>query len=132
MTASAALAARFDVWRTLGFDPSGCPVRDVLDQVGDKWTTLILISLASQPRRFGEVRRRVPDISKRMLTQALRELERNGLITRHVFPTRPPGVEYRVSALGRSMLDPLAALVEWAECRHAEIRQARARFDAAP
>ncbi len=130
MTGNAALATRFDEWQTLGFDPSGCPVRDVLDQIGDKWTTLILISLVSKPRRFSEVRRRVPDISKRMLTQTLRELERNGLITRHVFPTKPPSVEYRVSALGQSMLDPLAGLVDWAERRHAEIRQARARFDA--
>jgi DNA-binding HxlR family transcriptional regulator len=106
-------------------------VRDVLNHIGDKWTLLILVALAATPRRFSELRRAVPDISKRMLTQTLRELERDGMITRHVFPTKPPSVEYRLSQLGKSALDPLAALVKWAESSHAGIRSARARFDAA-
>lgn len=131
MTGRAALAARFDAWRSFRFDPGRCPVRDVLDHLGDKWTMLILITLAGAPRRFSEVRRCVPDISKRMLTQTLRQLERDGLITRHVFPTNPPSVEYRLSASGQSLLNPLAALVEWAESNHAGIQRARARFDLA-
>jgi DNA-binding HxlR family transcriptional regulator len=125
------LAARFREWQALGFDPARCPVRDVLDHVGDKWTTLILIALAATPRRFSELGRAVPDISKRMLTQTLRELERDGMVSRHVFPTKPPSVEYRLSPLGQSALGPLAALVEWAENSHARIQSARERFDAA-
>jgi DNA-binding HxlR family transcriptional regulator len=130
MNASSLLAARFADWQREGFDEVGCPVRDVLDQIGSKWTTLILISLASGPRRFSEVRRTLPDISKRMLTQTLRDLERNGLATRQVFPTKPPSVEYRLSALGQSVLTPLAALVGWAERSHVRILEARAQFDA--
>jgi DNA-binding HxlR family transcriptional regulator len=131
LTGAAALAVRFRAWRDLGLDPSRCPVRDVLDHIGDKWTVLILIALAATPRRFSELRRAVPDISKRMLTQTLRELERDGMVSRHVFPTKPPSVEYRLSPLGHSALDPLASLVAWAESSHAGIRSARKRFDAA-
>ncbi|HXP97444.1 MAG TPA: helix-turn-helix domain-containing protein [Telmatospirillum sp.] len=131
MSGSDVLAARFDHWQGAGFDPARCPVRDVLDHIGDKWTTLILIVLAEKARRFSEMHRAVPDISKRMLTQTLRNLERDGMVTRHVFPTKPPSVEYRLSPLGLSVMSPLAELIEWAESRHAEIQQARARFDAA-
>ena len=130
MTDIAALSARFDRWRGPGPGPAACPVRDVLDHIAAKWTTLILIFLAVTPRRFSEVRRALPDISKRMLTQTLRDLERDGMITRHVFPTKPPSVEYRLSPLGQSVLGPLAGLVEWAETSHAAIQHARARFDA--
>ena len=73
----------------------------------------------------------MPDISKRMLTQTLRGLERDGLVTHHVFPAAPPSVEYRLSPLGRSVLVPLAGLVKWAEGNSAQIRQARDRFDPA-
>ena len=125
-------ATWFAAWQASGFDPAECPVRNVLDRIGDKWTTLALAALAAAPRRFNELHRAMPDISKRMLAQTLRGLERDGLLTRHVFPTKPPGVEYRLSGLGRSVLDPLAGLVEWAERNHSAIRQARARFDAAP
>jgi DNA-binding HxlR family transcriptional regulator len=131
MSDSAALAASLARWQAADLDPGRCPVRDVLDHIGDKWTTLILIVLAAQPRRFSEMHRAVPDISKRMLTQTLRQLERDGMVTRHVFPTKPPSVEYRLSSLGRSVLVPLAALVQWAESSHAGIARARARFDAA-
>lgn len=116
-------------WDKLGFSPDNCPVRDVLDQIGDKWTSLILLILASAPQRFSQLHRSVPDISKRMLTQSLRNLERDGLITRQVFPTKPPSVEYRLSPMGHSILVPLRALVEWAEGHHAAIRHARLDFD---
>ena len=112
------------------FEPSRCPVRDVLDHLGNKWTTLMLIALAAEPRRFSALQRAVPDISKRMLTQTLRDLERDGLVSRHVFPTQPPSVEYRLTPLGQSLLDPVAYLVAWAEHTHGEIKEARARFDA--
>lgn len=131
MTSSDTLAAKFVDWQTMGMDATCCPVRDVLDQIGDKWTTLIVIALAGGARRFSELNREIPDISKRMLTQTLRDLERDGLITRHVFPTKPPSVEYRLAALGRSLLDPLAVLIGWSERNHADIKQARSRFDAA-
>lgn len=124
------LAGSFQEWNATGFDAEACPVRNVLDRVGDKWTMLTLVALVAAPRRFSELHRIMPDISKRMLTQTLRALERDGLATRHVFPTKPPSVEYRLSPLGRSVLDPLAALVSWAERNYAAIRQARARFDA--
>ncbi len=125
------LATSFADWRAAGFDADACPVRNVLDRIGDKWTMLTLVALAEAPRRFSELHRIMPDISKRMLTQSLRALERDGLATRHVFPTKPPSVEYRLSALGRSVLAPLAGLVDWAERNVAAIRQARVRFDAA-
>jgi DNA-binding HxlR family transcriptional regulator len=121
--------SHFAEWQERGFDASRCPVRNVLDVIGDKWSTLILMALADKPRRFNEVHRAMPDISKRMLTQTLRTLERDGLVTRHVFPTKPPSVEYRLSPLGRSVLSPLNGLIEWAENSFGEIVQARGRFD---
>ena len=108
-----------------------CPVRDVLDRIGDKWSTLVLSTLAPGPHRFSAVRRAIPDISKRMLTQTFRDLERDGLIARAVFPTKPPSVEYRLTPLGGTILEPLAALVRWADRNHAAIKEARSIFDAA-
>ncbi len=131
MDEAALLATMFRDWRTSGFDAAACPVRNVLDRIGDKWTMLVLVALAAGPCRFSELHRAMPDISKRMLTQTLRDLERDGLATRHVFPTKPPKVEYRLSALGQSVLTPLAGLVSWAEQSYATIRLARAAFDAA-
>ena len=126
------LGSLFDAWRDVGFDAAACPVRNVLDRVGDKWTMLALVALASRPRRFSELHRAIPDISKRMLTQTLRELERDGLADRQVFPTKPPKVQYSLSPLGLSVLKPLAALVVWAEDSYPAIREARRRFDAHP
>lgn len=125
------LGACFAEWHDGGFDAGRCPVRDVLDHLGDKWTTLVVIALAVGPRRFSAIGRAVPDISKRMLTQTLRDLERDGLVGREVFPTKPPSVEYRLTDLGGSLLDPLAYLVSWAERTHDDIRAARSAFDAA-
>lgn len=125
------LADSFADWQASGLDAAACPVRNVLDRIGDKWTMLTLAALAAAPRRFSELHRIMPDISKRMLTQTLRNLERDGLATRHVFPTKPPRVEYRLSTLGQSVLGPLAGLVRWAEGNYPSIRESRARFDAA-
>ncbi|MCW6506455.1 winged helix-turn-helix transcriptional regulator [Lichenifustis flavocetrariae] len=130
VTSATTLTARFSDWQETGFDATRCPIRNVLDRLGDRWTTLVLIALAGRPLRFNEIRRTVPDISKRMLTQTLRHLERDGMATRHVFPTKPPSVEYRLSPLGISVLDPLSSLVDWAENRFAEINRARIAFDA--
>lgn len=111
-------------------DPANCPVRHVLDHVSAKWTTLIVLELAEGPRRFNALLRLLPDISRRMLTQSLRDLERDGLISRAVFPTKPPSVEYALTDLGRSLMDPLRGLIFWAESRAPEIQAARAAFAA--
>jgi DNA-binding HxlR family transcriptional regulator len=108
---------------------SACPVRGVLDQIGDKWSTLIILTLAERAHRFGELRRTIPDISQRMLTQTLRDLQRDGLVSRRVYPTLPPSVEYRLTELGRSLLDPLAHLIRWADRHYEAIRGARSEFD---
>ena len=109
-------------------DPATCPVRNVLDQLGDKWSVLIITALADQPYRFGELKREIGDISQRMLTQTLRDLQADGLIEREVFPTSPPSVEYRLSPMGRSFLVPLSAMVDWAFSHHPQIREARQEF----
>ena len=110
-------------------DFTNCPVRDLISQIGGKWSVLLLEALAQRPYRFGELRRMVPDISQRMLTQTLRDLQRDGYIGREVFPTKPPSVEYRMTDLGRSLYGPLAQLLNWAEANHDAVRDARARFD---
>ena len=128
--ARAMVAGRMARWQAAAFDPAACPVRDVLDRIGDRWTALVLTALAAEPRRFSQLARLIPDISKRMLTQSLRTLDRDGLITRHVFDTRPPAVEYRLTPLGASLMVPLAGLIDWAERQHDPIRAARAAHDA--
>jgi DNA-binding HxlR family transcriptional regulator len=122
---------RFWSFKDTEFDGTACPVRDVLDRVSEKWTTLLLIILAEGPKRFSELQRGVPDISKRMLTQSLRNLERDGLISRTVFPTKPPSVEYALTDMGQSFMAPLAHLLDWADGRHDDIRSARQTYDAA-
>lgn len=131
MTKTAEMIADYRANLAPGDDFAACPVRDVLDQIGDKWSTLIVIVLAEKPYRFGQLRRAVPDISQRMLTQTLRDLARDGLISRHVFPTQPPSVEYRLTPLGQSLMTPLDALIRWADANHAAIRAARAAYDEA-
>jgi DNA-binding HxlR family transcriptional regulator len=106
-----------------------CPVRDVLDRLGDKWSTLILVTLAQGPQRFNALARAVPDISRRMLTETLRHLERDGLIWREVTPSTPPSVAYGLTPLGISLMPPLKALIDWAERHQPEIAAARKRFD---
>lgn len=112
-----------------GVDMSNCPVRDVIDKISGKWSTLMLLALSEGPLRFGQLRRLVPDISQRMLTQTLRDLQRDGYVHRKVFPTQPPSVEYSLTPLGRSFLDPLRGLVDWAMAHHATIREARVEFE---
>ncbi len=88
-----------------------------------------MMALAEHPHRFGELRRLVPDISQRMLTQTLHELQRDGYVHRKVFPTKPPGVEYSLTELGRSMFDALNVLIMWADGNHAAVTAARLDFD---
>src|SRR6201997_3285911 len=104
-------------------------VSEVLARVGDKWTVLVVGVLGEGPKRFNELRRALGSISQRMLTLTLRALERDGLVTRTVFPTIPPRVDYELTDLGRTLLEPVLALTRWAECHREEIQASRLRFD---
>ena len=107
-------------------------VSEVLARVGDKWTVLAVSVLGDGPKRFNELRRALGSISQRMLTLTLRGLERDGLVTRTVFPTIPRRVEYELTTLGHSLLDPVSRLGLWARQNRAAIEAARRRFDARP
>lgn len=107
-----------------------CPVRNVLDRVGDKWSLLILLTLAEEAKRFMEVRRAVPDISQRMLTQTLRQLERDGLVSRTVVPTVPISVTYALTELGVSFMEPARNMMRWAQDAYPKINEARQNYDA--
>ncbi|THD63534.1 helix-turn-helix domain-containing protein [Phenylobacterium sp.] len=106
------------------------PVTEILARVGDKWSVMIVRLLGFGPKRFNEMRRAINGISQRMLTLTLRGLERDGLVTRTVFPTIPPRVDYELTDLGRSLFAPIDALGHWAFTHRPEIEAARARFDA--
>jgi DNA-binding HxlR family transcriptional regulator len=105
-------------------------VRIILDRIGDKWSFLIILGLADGALRFGQLRSRIDDISQRMLTTTLRNLLRDGLTERQVFPTTPPSVEYRLSPLGWSFLAPMRGLQQWAAASHKQVQRARAAYDA--
>ena len=105
-----------------------CPIRDILDRVGDRWTLLVLWSLAAGSRRFSELGREIGDISQRMLSQTLRRLEQDGFVSRTVTPSVPPRVDYALTPLGHSFLQPLNVLVDWADAHHDHIRAARAAY----
>jgi DNA-binding HxlR family transcriptional regulator len=110
--------------------PTDCrAVSDVLARVGDKWSVLVVTLLGQGPRRFNELRRAIGGISQRMLTLTLRGLERDGLVTRTVFPTVPPRVDYDLTPLGRDLLNPVSALGDWAIRNQAKIARAREQFD---
>ncbi len=104
-------------------------VREVLNRVGDKWSVQIIHLLGDGPRRFSELRRTIEGISQRMLTLTLRGLERDGLVTRTVLPSIPPRVDYDLTPLGRTLLEPVGALAAWAEQHRLEMQQARASYD---
>jgi DNA-binding HxlR family transcriptional regulator len=112
-------------------EPEDCrAVSEVLARVGDKWTVLVVWTLGDGSKRFNELRKALGSISQRMLTLTLRALERDGLVTRTVFPTIPPRVDYELTELGRSLLDPVSELGSWARKNRPAIENARHRFDA--
>ncbi len=111
--------------------PQNCPVRGVIDGIGDKWSVLVLLHLNGGPRRFGALRREIGDVSQRMLTATLRKLQRDGLVSRKVYPTTPPSVEYALTDLGRSLIGHFRMLAEWAVGNRSRIERARRRFDSA-
>jgi DNA-binding HxlR family transcriptional regulator len=104
-------------------------VSQVLARVGDKWSVLIVMLLKDGPRRFNEIKRMVEGVSQRMLTLTLRGLERDGMVTRTVFPTIPPRVDYALTDLGRSLSEPVLALGLWAWANFPQIETARRAFD---
>ena len=107
-----------------------CEVRQILDRVADKWSLLAIALLEQQTLRFSELQRRIDGISQRMLTVTLRQLERDGLVTRTVYPVVPPRVEYSLTPLGCTLLSTIQSLVTWTEVHQAEIAAARAEYDA--
>ncbi len=111
---------------------SPCPLRELLSRLGDKWSVLLLLTLARLPQekaRFSELKRNLPDISQRMLTATLRNLERDGLIKREMFAEVPPRVEYQLTELGMSILNPMREFVSWIEVNWPKIIESRNEFD---
>ncbi len=106
-----------------------CEIRDLLDRLADKWSLLVVELLGGGPRRFTELRREIDGISQRMLTLTLRQLERDGLLTRTVHPVVPPRVDYELTLLGSSLLGAVEPLVAWTRAHRDEVVAARADFD---
>jgi len=112
-----------------------CEFRDMLDRVGDKWSLLVIAMLEQRPKpraRFSELKRSIPGISQRMLTATLRSLERDGLLTRDVYPEVPPRVEYELTPLGKRFMQPVRGLVTWLQANWPTIRTSREAFDRRP
>jgi DNA-binding HxlR family transcriptional regulator len=110
------------------FDPD-CPTRVILDRIGDKWTVLVVLLLSNGPLRFTELRDGIGRVAPKVLTQTLRRLERDGLLTREVFAEVPPRVEYTLTPMGRSLISPISAVTEWAETHMPAISQAQQHYD---
>lgn len=110
------------------FDPN-CPTRLLLDRIGDKWTVLVVLLLSDGPMRFSQVRGDLGRVAPKVLAQTLRRMERDGLATREVFAEVPPRVEYALTDLGRSLIDPIAVLADWAELNVGQITAAQAAYD---
>ncbi|MFD4527008.1 winged helix-turn-helix transcriptional regulator [Streptomyces sp. NPDC058470] len=104
---------------------AACPVGHVFQRLGDKWSMLLVILLGGRPHRYNELHRAIEGISQRMLTRTLRALETDGLVRREVHPTVPPGVEYSLTPLGHTLLEPLSALADWAVLHEKEMNDAR-------
>lgn len=124
-----AIAEATVIWES----PAACPsVREVLNRVGDKWSVLVIALLGERTMRFSELQRSVEGISHRMLTLTVRQLERDGLVTRTVYPTIPPRVDYTLTLLGRTLLEPVRALEQWAVIHRFDIEAARHTYDSRP
>ncbi len=106
-----------------------CPIRSILDRIGDKWSLLILVHLSHGSLRFSELKRLIDGISQRMLTLTLRNLERDGLVNRTVTPTIPPRVDYKLTQLGQTLLPSVTSLAQWAENHRPHIQAAQKLYD---
>lgn len=115
--------------RTHDVYDKNCPTRHALDRIADKYTVLIIVFLQRRPRRYNELQRIITGVSQKVLTQTLRSLERDGLITRTIYPEVPPRVEYALSPLGETLIEPLAALRNWAEANIDAVVSAQAVYD---
>ena len=114
-------------------DQDNCPIRNVIDRIGDRWSILVLTALTCSPSlRFSEIKRQIGDISQRMLSQTLRRLEQDGYVRRTVFPTVPPRVEYALTDLGVSLMQPLGGLMAWANANFAAVLAAREAYTPPP
>lgn len=107
----------------------GCPSRLIMQRLGDKWTPLVLLVLQGQPQRFSHIRERIGGVTPKVLTQTLRTLERDGLLTRTIYPEVPPRVEYELTELGRSVLAPMEILRLWSQENAPKILEARSSYD---
>lgn len=106
-----------------------CPIRNIIASLSDKWSLLVIYTLSQNPKmRFGELHKSINDISQRMLTVTLRSLETDGLVSRQIYPEVPPRVEYQLTDLGYSLLDPLSGLVDWAKKNTKVIQESRESY----
>src|SRR5437899_1267007 len=124
-------ASRTESRRSLS-EPGCTTIREVLAHVGDKWSVFVITLLGERTMRFTELQRSIEGISQRMLTLTVRQLERDGLVERVVYPVVPPRVEYSLTALGMTLLDPLVAIARWADVHRPDIEAARAEYDSRP
>lgn len=108
-----------------------CPTRHALDRIADKYTVLVIVFLQDRPRRFNELQRVITGISQKVLTQTLRSLERDGLLTRTIYPEVPPHVEYALTPLGETLIAPVAAIRAWAESNIEAVLDAQSNYDQA-
>lgn len=106
-----------------------CPSRQVLDLIADKWTAIVIYCLSKGTKRYSELQREIGGISQKMLTQTLRSLERDGIVSRMVYPVVPPMVEYSLTPLGETLIEPLSQLCKWAETHIPEVEAARDRYN---
>ena len=118
---------REEIEKKLGLDL--CPIRTILAQIGDKWSLLVILQFREGGQRFSQLQRAIPDISQRMLTQTLRKLERDGLVSRKVTPSTPPRVDYAITELGHSLFEPIGTMAQWAIDKQPDILKARDQFD---
>ena len=115
--------------KNIFYNDENCPIRNVVTQIGDKWAMLILFSLVDEADRFNSIKSRIVGISQRMLTQTLRDLEREGYVNRTAYPEVPVKVEYELTEMGRGLVKPLYQLVQWAEQHHDQIKKNRNDYD---
>ncbi|WP_224363957.1 winged helix-turn-helix transcriptional regulator [Hyalangium versicolor] len=113
------------------FDDDCVATREILSLVGDKWSVMVTVNLGQGTMRFNDLKRAIEGISQRMLTLTLRGLERDGLVKRTVFPTTPPRVDYELTRLGQTLLEPVSELAAWAQSHKPEIQRAREAFERA-
>ncbi|MEB3214127.1 MAG: helix-turn-helix domain-containing protein [Leptolyngbyaceae bacterium] len=106
-----------------------CPTQQVLDVVGDKWSAIVMYCLAYRPRRYNEIQRRIEGISQKVLTQSLRKLERHGLVQREVLSEMPPSVEYSLTPLGETLIEPLMAIANWSREYFPQVVKSREQYD---